>query len=84
MAGGGWWGKIERVVAYKQKVEGDVARRRTMDRRLIFLVKRTEEYGKTLLVGEEEEAEEEDDPESNSRRRRRPPSHPLGAFTCAT
>jgi E1A-binding protein p400 len=45
----GWWqGKIERVIAYKQKVDADLVRKRNMDRHLVFLVKQTERYGDRL------------------------------------
>jgi hypothetical protein len=41
----GWWEKkIERVIAYKQKVDADLVRKRGMDRHLVFLVKQTERY----------------------------------------
>ena len=44
----GWWTKVERVVAYKQKVNADASRRKAMDKHLVFLVKQTERYGKSL------------------------------------
>ena len=44
----GWWTKVERVVAYKQKVNADASRRKAMDQHLVFLVKQTERYGKSL------------------------------------
>ena len=41
----GWWNaKIERVIAYKQKVDADLHRKRGMDKHLLFLVKQTERY----------------------------------------
>ncbi len=55
----GWWhGKIERVIAYKQKVDADLIRKRGMDRHLVNLVKQTERYTDLLneqLLNEEEE-----------------------------
>jgi len=48
----GWWNaKIERVIAYKQKVDADLIRKRGMDRHLVFLVKQTERY--TDLLNEQ-------------------------------
>ena len=44
----GWWAKVERVVAHKQKVTADAGRRRAMDRHLVHLVKQTERYGRSL------------------------------------
>ena len=43
-----WWTKVERVIAYKQKVNADAKRRKEMDKHLVFLVKQTERYGKSL------------------------------------
>ena len=48
----GWWNaKIERVIAYKQKVDADLHRKRGMDKHLLFLVKQTERY--TGLLNEQ-------------------------------
>ena len=48
----GWWHtKIERVIAYKQKVDADLIRKRGMDRHLVNLVKQTERY--TDLLNEQ-------------------------------
>ena len=45
----GWWEKkIERVIAYKQKVDADLVRKRGMDRHLVFLVQQTERYTELL------------------------------------
>mmetsp|Transcript_2774 Transcript_2774/g.5185 ORF Transcript_2774/g.5185 Transcript_2774/m.5185 type:complete len:2007 (-) Transcript_2774:2717-8737(-) len=45
----GWWNmKIERVIAYKQKVDADLVRKKVMDRHLVFLVKQTEKYTNLL------------------------------------
>ena len=44
----GWWAKVERVVAHKQKVTADAGRRRAMDRHLVHLVRQTERYGRSL------------------------------------
>ncbi|KAL7553485.1 hypothetical protein ACHAWF_016776 [Thalassiosira exigua] len=44
----GYWRKVERVVEYKQRLEGDANRRKEMDRRLVFLVRKTERYGESL------------------------------------
>ena len=46
----GWWNKIERVIAYKQKVEGDVERRKAMNKQLVALVRQTEKYGESLAT----------------------------------
>jgi len=45
----GWWEKkIERVIAYKQKVDADLVKKRGMDRHLVFLVQQTERYTELL------------------------------------
>ena len=44
----GWWHKVERVIAYKQKVHADVERRKAMNKQLVALVHQTERYGETL------------------------------------
>jgi hypothetical protein len=46
----GWWTKIERVIAYKQKLEADKERRQSMNQQLVDLVKQTERYGRSLTV----------------------------------
>ena len=46
----GWWTKIERVIAYKQKVESDVERRKAMNKQLVALVNQTERYGESLAL----------------------------------
>ena len=43
-----FWNKIERVIAYKQKVTSEQERHKAMDRHLLSLVQRTEEYGQSL------------------------------------
>ena len=47
----GYWKKIERVVGYKQRLEGEERRRMDMDRHLVFLVRQTEKYGESLIDG---------------------------------
>eukprot|EP00804_Cyclotella_cryptica_P000370 CCRYP_008690-RB/>CCRYP_008690-RB protein AED:0.12 eAED:0.19 QI:0/0.90/0.83/1/0.90/0.91/12/164/2166 len=44
----GYWKKIERVVGYKQKLEGEARKRREMDRQLVWMVRQTERYGESL------------------------------------
>ena len=46
----GWWAKIERVIAYKQKLEADKERQQSMNKQLVDLVKQTERYGRSLTV----------------------------------
>ncbi len=43
-----FWGKLERFVAYKQKRLCDEVRQKAMDRHLVYLVKQTERYTKSL------------------------------------
>ena len=43
-----YWKKMERVVEYKQRLEGENTRRKEMDKRLVFLVRQTERYGERL------------------------------------
>jgi len=54
----GWWTKIERVIAYKQKVEGDVERRKAMNKQLVALVHQTEKYGESLATIQYDSQEE--------------------------
>ena len=45
----GWWsGRVDRVIAYAQRMEAEDCRKRAMDRRLIHLVKQTERYANKL------------------------------------
>lgn len=44
----GYWSKIERVVGYKQKLEGERNKRREMDRQLVRMIRETERYGERL------------------------------------
>ena len=44
----GYWKKIERVVGYKQRLNGEEQRRKDMDKHLVFLVRQTEKYGESL------------------------------------
>jgi E1A-binding protein p400 len=44
----GWWGKIEKVITYKQKLSADEARQRDMNKQLVKLVKQTESYSEAL------------------------------------
>lgn len=46
----GWWTKIERVTAYKQKIEVDKERRQAMNQQLVDLIKQTERYGQSLTI----------------------------------
>ncbi len=43
-----YWKKIERVVGYKQRLDGEEQRRKDMDKHLVFLVRQTEKYGESL------------------------------------
>ena len=44
----GYWKKIERVVGYKQRLNGEEQRKKDMDKHLVFLVRQTEKYGESL------------------------------------
>ena len=55
----GWWSKIERVIAYKQKCSADEERRKAMNRQLVTLVKQTEKYTESLIKLPAEEMEDE-------------------------
>ena len=47
----GWWdNKINRIIAYKQRVDSELVKKRSMDRHLIQLVKQTEKYSGGLLL----------------------------------
>ncbi len=46
----GWWdNKINRIIVYKQKVDMELVKKRSMDRHLIQLVRQTERYSSDLL-----------------------------------
>lgn len=51
----GFWKKLERVVGYKQRLDGENRRRRDMDRHLVKLVRQTEKYGEILIGGGQHE-----------------------------
>lgn len=46
----GFWHKISKIVAYKQRVELEEVHRRSMDKQLVFLVKQTEKYSGALAA----------------------------------
>ncbi len=51
----GWWdNKINRIIAYKQKVDAELIKKRSMDRHLIQLVKQTERYSDLLVKNEDD------------------------------
>ena len=49
-----YWKKIEHVVGYKQKLNGEMNKRQEMDRQLVRMVKETERYGERLRDGTDE------------------------------
>ena len=51
----GWWTKIERVIAYKQKIDAETSRNKAMNQQLVALVKQTERYGETLASKNDED-----------------------------
>ena len=59
----GWWTKIERVVAYKQKLSADEERKKAMNKQLVALVKQTERYSESLMrqQGEYDNDDHDDD-----------------------
>ncbi|CAM9675842.1 unnamed protein product, partial [Ectocarpus sp. 12 AP-2014] len=44
-----FWGKLNKVIAYKQRLEADECRRKAMDKHLVFLVKQTERYSSMVV-----------------------------------
>lgn len=52
-----WWTKIERVIAYKQKLSADGERRKAMNQQLVDLVRTTERYGETLATAQVDDDE---------------------------
>eukprot|EP00934_Nitzschia_sp_Nitz4_P002540 Nitzschia sp. Nitz4//scaffold91_size79674//8876//15610//NITZ4_005356-RA/size79674-processed-gene-0.29-mRNA-1//1//CDS//3329560067//2530//frame0 len=44
----GWWSKIEKVIAYKQKIQADEERKVAMNKQLVVLVQQTEKYTESL------------------------------------
>ena len=68
-----WWqGKIERVIAYKQKIQGQYIQKQYMDQQLFILIQQTEKYSKTLNQQLYSIKEEEED-----KRKRRKRNKPL-------
>ena len=57
----GWWTKIERVIAYKQKCSADEERRKAMNKQLVTLVKQTEKYTESLIKLPEDDGDDDDD-----------------------
>ena len=62
----GWWTKIERVIAYKQKCSADEERRQAMNKQLVTLVKQTEKYTESLIrlpnnAGDDGDDDDDDD-----------------------
>ena len=57
-----FWTKIDRVVAYKQRLEVDEQRRKTMDKHLVFLVRQTEGYSSALAATYQTSCETEREP----------------------
>ncbi len=44
----GWWTKLEKIVAYKQKLSADRERQASMNKQLVKLVQQTEKYTESL------------------------------------
>merc|ERR1712222_271226 len=44
----GWWTKLAKVVAYKQKRNSDEERQKAMNKQLVALVRQTERYTESL------------------------------------
>jgi hypothetical protein len=45
-----WWNKLDKVIAFKQKMQADEERKRAMNRQLVVLVQQTEKYTETLAA----------------------------------
>lgn len=67
----GWWTKVERVIAYKQKVSADVERRKAMNKQLVALVHQTEKYGESLACSTSNTMDEYDSQEEDNCRRQK-------------
>merc|ERR1712238_158326 len=77
----GWWIKLEKVVAYKQKKNCDEERQKAMNKQLVALVRQTEKYTESLsnknninnssgniihrVSTEEEDDDDDDDSDDN-------------------
>ena len=46
----GWWTKLEKIVAYKQKLSADRERQASMNKQLVKLVQQTEKYTESLSL----------------------------------
>ena len=62
----GWWTKIERVIAYKQKMDAEKERRQAMNQQLVSLVRQTERYGESLAQQHHQEQPSDDDDEDDT------------------
>lgn len=55
----GWWTKIEKVIAYKQKLDADEERKKAMNKQLVVLVQKTERYSESLAMQTETDEDDE-------------------------
>lgn len=59
----GWWTKLEKVVAYRQKLHADEERRAAMNKQLVVLVRQTEKYTESLATWTTTADQDDDDDE---------------------
>ncbi|KAL3922931.1 MAG: hypothetical protein SGILL_001944 [Bacillariaceae sp.] len=57
----GWWTKLEKVIAYKQKLEADEERKKAMNKQLVVLVQQTEKYTESLAAHTAGDTTEDED-----------------------
>ena len=75
----GWWTKLEKIVAYKQKLSSDRERQASMNKQLVKLVQQTEKYTKSLtksqqarmVTTEEEDSQDDEEVPNDDRQKRR-------------
>ncbi|CAM9954640.1 unnamed protein product, partial [Ascophyllum nodosum] len=65
----GFWAKLNKVIAYKQRLDADESRKKAMDKHLVFLVKQTERYSSMVVEiprGDEVDGGKEEEEEDSS------------------
>lgn len=60
-----WWNKMDKVIAFKQKVQADEERKKAMNKQLVVLVQQTEKYTESLAVYTIGDTTTDDDSESD-------------------
>lgn len=62
----GWWSKLDKVIAFRQKMQADEERKKAMNKQLIVLVQQTEKYTESLGTHSLGDTTTDDDDDSES------------------